>query len=116
MYSNQNWIHLSRNHEFLIQKIQTFFNIPPFFANLDTSIHFESENLLLYSLYLPERSIIRERVVAGLRNAKANGKKLGRPKKRDDDAIRALRGQGHTIRAIAKKVGLSVGAVQRALK
>lgn len=63
-----------------------------------------------------EGSIIRMRVKAGLEAAKAKGKRLGRPKVRNDDKIRLLRAQGRSIRAIAKELGTSVGAVQRALK
>lgn len=63
-----------------------------------------------------EASLIRMRVKAGLDNAKRKGKKLGRPKVRDDDRIRALRAQGLSIRAIARQAGVSAMAVQRSLK
>jgi len=62
-----------------------------------------------------ERERIKERVKAGLANARRQGKKLGRPKKRDDGRIRELRGQGMSIRQVALAVGLSTTAVQRAL-
>jgi DNA invertase Pin-like site-specific DNA recombinase len=62
-----------------------------------------------------EASLIRERVRAGLEHAKAKGKRLGRPKMRDDRRIRDLRADGLSIRAIAKQLGVSKGAVQRAL-
>ena len=55
-----------------------------------------------------EREIIRERVVAGLARAKAQGKRLGRP--RCDDAkrvanVRRLRSKGLGIGKIARKLG-----------
>lgn len=62
-----------------------------------------------------EASLIRERVRAGLNNAKAKGKRLGRPKARDDRSIQMLRTQGLSIRKIAKELRTSVGSVQRAL-
>src|SRR5580658_8568023 len=44
-----------------------------------------------------ERSLIQERVKAGLRSARAKGKRLGRPSKRPDGgAIAKLRGEGNT--------------------
>src|SRR5437660_5946961 len=44
-----------------------------------------------------ERSLIVERVRAGLRNARAKGKKLGRPRVRVDGAkIARLRGEGRS--------------------
>lgn len=63
-----------------------------------------------------EASIIKMRVKAGLEAAKAKGKRLGRPKLRDDGKIRLLRAQGRSVREIAKELGTSTGAVQRALK
>ena len=53
-----------------------------------------------------ERSLIAERVRAGLRNARAKGKRLGRPRVAVDAArISRLRVQGRSIREIAKELG-----------
>lgn len=61
-----------------------------------------------------ERSLIQERVRAGLRNAKAKGKKLGRPRVFvDESKIEALRDCGASWREIAEKLGLGVGTVHR---
>jgi len=62
-----------------------------------------------------EASLIRERVRAGLAHAKAKGKRLGRPKTRNDAQIQSLRGSKLSIREIARRLGISKGAVQRAL-
>lgn len=62
-----------------------------------------------------EVSIIRERVRSGLANAKAKGKILGRPKRRNDTQIHALKMQGYSVRRIARELGLSVGSVQASL-
>lgn len=62
-----------------------------------------------------EGDVIRERVRAGVANARAKGKRLGRPKVRDDEVIRALRAQGLSIRQIAAQAGTSTTSVQRAL-
>lgn len=70
---------------------------------------------ILGSLAEFEKELLRERTLMGLAHARANGKILGRPKKRDDEAIRALRGQGLSFRAIVKQLGVSMGAVARAL-
>lgn len=62
-----------------------------------------------------ERSLIAERVRAGLRNAKAKGKKLGRPRVAVDAArIATLRASGLSWPKIAAKIGLSVGTVYEA--
>ena len=62
-----------------------------------------------------ERAMIRERVVAGLERAKAEGKTLGRPKvgKGMEREIARLREEGKGILAIAKKVGCGTSVVQR---
>ena len=63
-----------------------------------------------------ERGLIVERVKAGLRNAKANGKTLGRPKIGVDPArIAALRRAGRSWSEIAKETGWTKGTVQRAI-
>ena len=61
-----------------------------------------------------ERSLIQERVKAGLARARSQGKVLGRPavppiKLRK---IKALRQQGLSYRAIAKRTGVSYGKIQ----
>ena len=62
-----------------------------------------------------ERSMIRERVNAGLARARAQGKTLGRPKlaTRTEAAIRAALGEGKSIRNVAAACKSSVGTVHR---
>ena len=61
-----------------------------------------------------ERSLIIERVRAGVRNAKAKGKRLGRPKVVIDPArIAALRAQGQGWKRIARELDCGVGTVRR---
>jgi DNA invertase Pin-like site-specific DNA recombinase len=62
-----------------------------------------------------ERSLIAERVKAGLRNARAKGKRLGRPRVIVDAArIGALRAHGRTWREITLEMGISKGSARRA--
>lgn len=59
-----------------------------------------------------ERATTAERVRAGLRNARAKGKRLGRPRKAVDvDRINSLRASGHSWRSIAGLMKMSVGTV-----
>jgi DNA invertase Pin-like site-specific DNA recombinase len=61
-----------------------------------------------------ERALIQERVRAGLRNAKAKGLRLGRPRVFvSESRIDALRGAGASWRAIAKELGVSLGTLHR---
>jgi DNA invertase Pin-like site-specific DNA recombinase len=55
-----------------------------------------------------ERSLIAERVRAGLRNARAKGKKLGRPRMiSNPGVITRLRAQGASWRAVGAALGVS---------
>jgi len=64
-----------------------------------------------------ERDLIRERVRAGLRNAKLKGKTLGRPTLTlDRDRIARLRASGASIREIASQLEVSTATVHNALK
>jgi DNA invertase Pin-like site-specific DNA recombinase len=64
-----------------------------------------------------ERQTIVERVRGGLRNARAKGKRLGRPRKTvDADRINSLRASGHSWRTIAGMMKLSVGTVYAAAR
>ena len=61
-----------------------------------------------------ERSLIQERVRAGLRNARAKGKKLGRPRTDVDCArVAALRASGSSWRTIARELGTGVATLHR---
>jgi DNA invertase Pin-like site-specific DNA recombinase len=63
-----------------------------------------------------ERDLIRERVSVGIRNARANGKKLGRPKRSvDPEHILELKAQGHSLRQIATNLGVGYGTVRARL-
>ena len=68
-----------------------------------------------------ERSIIRERVVAGLEYARhhgtKSGKAVGRPRRvfrRDEVAV--LKARGLSIRQIARELGVGIGTVRRVLQ
>jgi DNA invertase Pin-like site-specific DNA recombinase len=63
-----------------------------------------------------ERDLIRERVSAGIRNARANGKKLGRPKSGVDcERILELKARGQSIRQIATTLKVGYGTVRERL-
>ena len=65
-----------------------------------------------------ERSMIHERVMAGLARARAEGTQLGRPAEIAGDAakvkaIRAAKASGKSFRQVAAEFGVGVGTVQR---
>jgi DNA invertase Pin-like site-specific DNA recombinase len=66
---------------------------------------------ILGALAQMEREIIRNRVIAGLQNAKAKGKKIGRERKRNDALIHSLLDAGLSFREIARIARCSHGSV-----
>src|SRR5690348_11627609 len=64
-----------------------------------------------------ERGLIQERVCAGLRNARAKGRRLGRPRVAlDISKVTALRASGASWRAISRELKISVGTLHRAVQ
>ena len=64
-----------------------------------------------------ERTMIQERVKAGIERARKQGKTLGRPSitERRKSIVRELKDTGKTVRAIAHETNLGVGTVYRIL-
>ena len=65
-----------------------------------------------------ERSMIQERVKAGLNRARAEGKTLGRPNVANGvrDQVLAAKRDGLSIRRIAQVAGVSVGTAHGIIK
>lgn len=65
-----------------------------------------------------EKDIMRERVKAGLENAKRKGKRLGRPPISDGllEKAKALRKEGLSFRKIGKRLGVDEGTVRKRIK
>jgi len=62
-----------------------------------------------------ERSLIQERVRAGLRNARAKSKRLGRPRVyANASRIASLRAQDSSWATVCSQLGVSKGTAQRA--
>ena len=64
-----------------------------------------------------ERDLIRERVNAGIRHARACGKQLGRPRRIvDREDLARLRAEGASLRQIAKELGVGYGTARLRLR
>ena len=112
----------ARSTKHLISALYEFRNLGIDFIsyqeNIDTSSPLgEAIFTIISAMATLERDIIAERVRGGLRKAKANGKRLGRPKSEVDiNKIFDYRKQNLTIRQIANKLDLSSSVVCRTLK
>jgi DNA invertase Pin-like site-specific DNA recombinase len=85
--------------------------------NIDTSSALGQALFTIVSVVAElERNLIRERVSAGIRNARANGKKLGRPRSGvNRERILELKEQGRSLRQIAANLGVGYGTVRARL-
>jgi DNA invertase Pin-like site-specific DNA recombinase len=87
--------------------------------SIDTDESNPTSRLMLHVLAAVaefEREMIRERVCAGVRNAKVKGKRLGRPKAVFDRAKAIqLQAAGMSVRDIAAVLEVGRGTIQRAL-
>jgi DNA invertase Pin-like site-specific DNA recombinase len=64
-----------------------------------------------------ELSLTKERVRCGLKNARANGKQLGRPRRVvDGNRILAMKAEGASLRDIAAMLGVGYGTVRTRLQ
>src|ERR1017187_2498172 len=64
-----------------------------------------------------ERALIQERVRAGLRHARAKGKRLGRPRVVVDAAkLASLRASGASWRTISEELGVGIGTLYKAVQ
>jgi DNA invertase Pin-like site-specific DNA recombinase len=107
----------ARSVSHLLRALETFNSLGIAFVSLSEQIDTSTPTgkmifTVLGAVAELERSLIAERVRAGLRNAKAKGRRLGRPRVAVDTArIAALRASGLSWPQIAKALGLSVGTV-----
>ena len=117
----------ARSVSHLLRALETFRSLGIGFISLSEQIDTSTPTgkmvfTILGAVAELERSLIVERVKAGMRNARAKGKRIGRPPKtylspetRLIIAEAYLRGEG-SLRQLARKFGSSVGTVQRCIK
>jgi DNA invertase Pin-like site-specific DNA recombinase len=113
---------LARSVSHLLRALETFNALGIAFVSLSESLDTSTPAgrmvfTVLGAVAELERSLIAERVRAGLRNARAKGKRLGRPRKFVDAArIGRLRAQGVSWRKIARQMECSARTARRAVQ
>ncbi len=111
----------ARSTKHLVEMLHTFRHLGisfiSFQENIDTGSPLgEAMFTIISAISQLERDIIKERVKSGLRRAKERGKQLGRPKARVDlEKARKLKGEGATLREIAKQLKVSKSYISLAL-
>jgi DNA invertase Pin-like site-specific DNA recombinase len=110
---------MARSVSHLLRALETFNSLGIEFVSLSESLDTATPAgkmvfTVLGAVAELERSLIVERVRAGLRNAKAKGKRLGRPRVAVDVVrITALRSQGLSWAKVGEALGLGEGTVRR---
>jgi len=112
----------ARSTKHLILSLEEFrhlgIDFVSFQENVDTSSPLGTAIFTIISAVAQlERDIIAERVRAGLRRARKNGSRIGRPRLEvSQDEVLKLRAQGLSLRKIAESVGVSKDSVANLLK
>src|SRR5580700_6356057 len=110
----------ARSVSHLLRALETFNSLGVAFVSLSEQIDTSTPTgkmifTVLGAVAELERSLIAERVRAGLRHAKAKGKRLGRPRVLVDAArVASLRAHGRSWREITQEMAISKGAAKRA--
>jgi len=111
----------SRSVKHLLESIDRLSQLKVGFVSLTEALDTKTPSgraviTILSAVAQLERELIVERVKNGLANAKAKGRRLGRPKKRNGELIKALHAKGMSHRQIAKLARCSTWAVCEELK
>jgi DNA invertase Pin-like site-specific DNA recombinase len=110
----------ARSVSHLLRALETFQALGIHFVSLSESLDTSTPAgkmvfTVLGAVAELERSLIVERVKAGLRNARAKGRKLGRPRIAvDATSVAELRAAGLSRPKIAPALGVGVGTVYAA--
>ena len=111
----------ARSVSHLLRALETFRSLDIEFVSLSEQVDTSTPTgkmvfTVLGAVAELERSLIAERVRAGLRNARAKGRKLGRPRKPLDGAkLLGMRRQGASWRAIGAALGVAPATALHAL-
>lgn len=111
----------ARSTMHLLKGLQIFKDCKTRFVSITEQIDTDSSMgvamfTILGSLAQLERSMIQERVKAGMRNAKMKGKIIGRVRKRNDVLIHSLLEAGLSFREVARIAKCSHGSVSASKK
>ena len=111
----------ARSTSFLINTLEEFGCLSCGFISITENIDLSTPIgkamfTIISAIATLERDQVRIRVLTGIENARAKGKKLGRPRSLQYELIVTLKDEGYTYRQICKMLGIGQGSVTRALK
>ncbi len=112
---------LFRSLKHLVSTLEDFEKIGTKFVAIKDNVDYSTPSGRLFvqilgSLGEFERSLLRERTMAGLDHARKNGKIFGRPRIHSEVEILKLHHEGLTYRQIQKQLNMPMGTIARAIK
>lgn len=112
---------LFRSLKHLVTTLDEFQSLKVVFVAIADNVDYSTPSGRLFvqilgSLAEFEKSLLRERTIMGLAHARSIGKRLGRPRLYDQEAILDLRSKGFSYRQIQKQLRTPMGTIARALR
>jgi DNA invertase Pin-like site-specific DNA recombinase len=111
----------ARSTRFLLESLEEFSLLKVNFVSISESVDLGSALgramfTIISAIATLERELISERVRNGMVNAKAKGKRIGRPQSIPDGLVITLLGEGYKYREISKMLNISQGSIADVLK
>lgn len=111
----------ARSTKFLLDSLEEFSLLKVNFVSLSENIDLSSAIgramfTIISAIATLERELISERVRNGMINARAKGRRIGRPQTLNDELIFTLRSEGYSYREISKMLSIGQGSITAAIK
>lgn len=111
----------ARSTKFLLDSLEEFSLLKVNFVSLSENVDLSSAIgramfTIISAISALERDLISERVRNGMVNAKAKGKKIGRPQTINDDLVATLRAENYSYREISKMLNIGQGSITAAVR
>jgi DNA invertase Pin-like site-specific DNA recombinase len=111
----------ARSTKFLMDSLEEFSLLKVNFVSISENLDLSSAIgramfTIIAAISALERELISEKVKCGLANAKAKGRRIGRPQVVPDELIMTLINEGYKYREISKMLNISQGSITDAKK
>jgi DNA invertase Pin-like site-specific DNA recombinase len=111
----------ARSTKFLLDSLEEFSLLKVNFVSLSENIDLSSAIgramfTIISAIATLERELIAERVRNGMINARAKGRRIGRPQTINDDLIATLRTENYSYREISKMLNIGQGSITASLR
>lgn len=111
----------ARSTKFLLDSLEEFSLLKVNFVSLSENIDLSSAIgramfTIISAIATLERELIAERVRNGMINARAKGRRIGRPQTINDGLIATLRTENYSYREISKMLNIGQGSITASLR